>query len=69
MSGAIDANFGNADLAAELGKSRDGVSRPYRRGARRRLTDPDFRTALEALDEFACEGPQAIKSAERCLAH
>jgi REP element-mobilizing transposase RayT len=45
------------ELAAELGKSRDGVSRWYRRGARRRLTDPDFAAAVEALDDAASEDP------------
>jgi len=45
------------ELAAELGKSRDGVSRWHRRGARRRLTDPVFAAAVEALDEAASEDP------------
>lgn len=45
------------ELAAVLGKSRDGVSRWYRRGARRRLTDPDFREAVEKLDGSASEEP------------
>jgi hypothetical protein len=45
------------ELAAELGKSIDGVGRWYRRGARRRLTDPDFREAVEKLDESASEEP------------
>jgi REP element-mobilizing transposase RayT len=45
------------ELAAELGKSRDGVSRWYRRGAARRAEDPEFASAAEALDQAASEEP------------
>lgn len=45
------------ELAAELEKSRDGVSRWYRRGAARRAEDPDFAAAAEALDQAASEEP------------
>ena len=45
------------DLAAELGKSRDGVSRWYRRGVERRAEDPDFAAAAEALDQAASDEP------------
>jgi len=45
------------ELAGELGKSRDGVSRWYRRGVRRRLTDPKFAAAAVALDDAASEEP------------
>jgi len=45
------------ELAAELGESRDGVSRWYRRGASRQLSDPEFAAAVEALDEAASEDP------------
>ena len=44
-------------LAAELGKSRDGVSRWYRRGAVRREEDPEFAAAAKALDQAASEEP------------
>lgn len=43
------------ELAAELGKSRDGVSRWYRRGTARRSEDPNFAAAAEALDQAASE--------------
>ncbi len=43
------------ELAAELGKSRDGVSRWYRRGTARRSEDPKFAAAAEALDQAAGE--------------
>ena len=45
------------ELAAELGKSRDGVSLWSRRGATRRAEDPDFAAAVEALDHAASEDP------------
>jgi putative transposase len=45
------------ELAAELGKSRDGVSRWCRRGAARRAEDPGFAAAAEALDHAASEDP------------
>jgi len=45
------------ELAAELGKSRDGVSRWYRRGTARREEDADFAAAAEALDRAASEEP------------
>jgi len=45
------------DLADELGKSRDGVGRWHRRGAMRRVSDPDFAAAAEALDHAASEEP------------
>ncbi len=45
------------ELAAELGKSRDGVSRWYRRGTARRAEDPEFASAAEALDQAASEEP------------
>jgi REP element-mobilizing transposase RayT len=45
------------ELAAELGKSRDGVSRWCRRGAARRAGEPDFAAAAEALDQAASEDP------------
>jgi hypothetical protein len=45
------------ELAAELGKSRDGVSRWYRRGAIRREEDPAFENAADALDLAASEDP------------
>ena len=45
------------ELAAELGKSRDGVSRWCRRGAARRGEDPDFAVAADALDQAASEDP------------
>ena len=44
------------ELAAELGKSRDGVSSWCRRGAARRVGDPDFAAAADALDQAASEG-------------
>ncbi|MBW2693947.1 MAG: hypothetical protein JRE57_15145 [Deltaproteobacteria bacterium] len=39
-----------AELAAELGKSRGGVSHWFRRGAARRAEDADFAAAAEAFD-------------------
>lgn len=45
------------ELAADLGKSRDGVSKWMRRGSLRRETDPDFAAAVEALDHAASEEP------------
>jgi len=45
------------DLADVLGKSRDGVSRWFRRGAARRETEPDFAAAAEDLDRAAIEDP------------
>ena len=43
------------ELAAELWKSRGGVS--YRRGAARRTEDAEFAAAAEALDQAASEEP------------
>ncbi len=48
---------GVSELAAVLGKSRDGVSKWYRRGAQRRMGDPEFAGAAEALDEMMSEEP------------
>jgi REP element-mobilizing transposase RayT len=45
------------EIAAELGKSRDGVSRWYRRGAVRREEEPTFASQAEALDLSASENP------------
>jgi REP element-mobilizing transposase RayT len=45
------------ELAAELGKSRDGVSQWYRRGTARRAEDPDFAAAAKCLDDAASEEP------------
>ena len=45
------------NLAAELGKSWDGVSLWYRREAVRRGEDPEFAAAAEALDQAAGEAP------------
>jgi REP element-mobilizing transposase RayT len=45
------------ELAAGLGKSRDGVSRWRRRGAARRAEDSEFAAAAEALDQAASEDP------------
>lgn len=45
------------ELATELGKSRDGVGRWYRRGAARRAEDPNFAASAEALDQAASEDP------------
>ncbi len=45
------------ELAAELGKSRDGVSRWVRRGASRRESDPEFSSDAESLDNAASEEP------------
>ena len=45
------------ELAAELGKSRGGVSHWYRRGTARRAEDADFAAAAEALDQAASEEP------------
>ena len=46
-----------SDLADELGKSRDGVSRWIRRGATRRASEPEFAAAAEELDHAASEEP------------
>ncbi len=43
------------ELAAELGKSRDGVGRWYRRGVDWRAADLRFAAAAEALDRAASE--------------
>jgi putative transposase len=45
------------ELARELGKSRDGVSRWIRRGAARRASDAAFASDAEALDFAASEDP------------
>ncbi|MCP4896877.1 MAG: hypothetical protein GY906_07865 [bacterium] len=45
------------ELADELGKSHDGVSRWYRRGTIRRATDPVFAASTEALDKAASKEP------------
>jgi REP element-mobilizing transposase RayT len=45
------------ELAAELGKSRGGVSHWYRRGTAMRAESADFATAAEALDQAASEEP------------
>ena len=45
------------DLAAELGKSRGGVSHWYRRGTARRAEDVDFAATAEVLDQAASEEP------------
>jgi REP element-mobilizing transposase RayT len=45
------------EMADALGKSRDGVSRWYRRGAARRDADPDFAAAVKDLDQAATEDP------------
>jgi len=45
------------ELAAELGKSRDGVSRWVRRGADRREFDPEFASDAEALDNEGSQEP------------
>jgi hypothetical protein len=45
------------ELAAELGKSREGVSKWCRRGAVRRDENPDFAVAAETLDRAASEEP------------
>ena len=45
------------ELADALGKSRDGVSKWFRRGAARRETEPDFAAAAEELDRAASEDP------------
>jgi hypothetical protein len=47
----------SADLAAELGKSRDGVSLWYRRGAARRREDAEFAAAAEDIDQAARKAP------------
>jgi hypothetical protein len=47
------------DLADELGKSRDGVSRWIRRGATRRAEEPEFAAKAEKLDHAASEEPRA----------
>jgi len=46
-----------SDLADELGKARDGVSRSIRRGATRRASDPEFAVEAEELDHAASEEP------------
>ena len=43
------------ELADELGKSHDGVSRWSRRGAIRRAADPEFAASAQALDQAASE--------------
>jgi len=43
------------ELAAELKKSRDGVSLWYRRGTARRAEDPEFAALARALDQAASE--------------
>jgi hypothetical protein len=43
------------ELAAELGKSRGGVSHWCRRGTIRRAEDADFAVAADALDQAASE--------------
>jgi len=45
------------DLAAALGKSRDGVSRWIRRGVDRRESDPEFASDAQSLDGAASEEP------------
>ena len=45
------------ELAAELWKSRGGVSHWYRGEAARRTEDADFADAAEALDQAASEEP------------
>ena len=45
------------ELAAILGKSRDGVSQWVRRGAQRRAADPEFAAAAQELDLAASEEP------------
>jgi hypothetical protein len=45
------------ELAAEMGKSRVGVSHWYRRGTARRAEDAVFAAAAEALDQAASEEP------------
>ncbi len=45
------------ELAAELGKSRDGVSRWIRRGIARRESDPEFASDAKGLDHAASEEP------------
>ena len=45
------------ELAAELGKSRGGVSHWYRRGAARRAEDADFAADANALDQAVSEEP------------
>ena len=45
------------ELAAELGKSRDGVSRWIRRGSARRESDPGFASDAKGLDHAASEEP------------
>lgn len=45
------------ELAEELGKSRDGVSRWIRRGAARRGSDPEFASDARDLDHAASEEP------------
>ncbi len=48
---------GVSELADVLGKSRDGVSKWMRRGARRRTGDLEFAADAEALDRAAWEDP------------
>jgi hypothetical protein len=45
------------ELARELGKSRDGVSRWFQRGTDRRASEADFASDAEALDLAASEEP------------
>jgi REP element-mobilizing transposase RayT len=45
------------ELAEVLEKSRDGVSKWMRRGAVRRVSDPEFAEAAQALDHAAWEEP------------
>ena len=44
-----------SELATELGKSRDGVSRWIQRGTVRRVSEPEFASDAEALDSAASE--------------
>ena len=55
--GGGSMELGDEELASELGKTRDGVSRWCRRGAGRREEDPGFAAAAEALDHAASEDP------------
>jgi hypothetical protein len=43
--------------AAQLGRSRDGVSHWNRRGAARRAENANFATAVNALDQAVSEEP------------
>ncbi len=49
--------FEDDEFAEVLEKSRDGVSRWMRRGAVRRVSDPEFSAAAQALDHAAWEEP------------